>query len=116
MSDAVSVGGLEATVGLIPRYLRNREADSSSSRHAHDLPLPPAHDSEAEDEFASLPGMRGISITEELRRRIVEAATPERRGARRVWFGVAVVAIVAVGYMLFPEAIAALLPADDPTL
>jgi hypothetical protein len=106
MSDAV-VGGLDATVGLIPRYLRRREEEDE------ELPEQPTPMDIAEDEFDDLPGMRGNAMTDDLRRRIAEAAAPERQGPKPLWVGLAVVVVLAVCGLLFPDAIASLMPDVD---
>jgi hypothetical protein len=108
MSDAV-IGGLDATVGLIPRYLRRREEAVGLED------LEPELASFVDDEFDDLPGMRGNSMTDDLRRRIAEAAVPERRGPKPLWVGLAVVVVLAVAGLLFPDAIAALMPDVDTT-
>ncbi len=106
MSDAV-VGGLDATVGLIPRYLRRREEEDE------ELPEQPTPMDIAEDEFDDLPGMRGNAMTDDLRRRIAEATAPERQGPKPLWVGLAVVVVLAVCGLLFPDAIASLMPDVD---
>jgi len=108
MSDAV-VGGLDATVGLIPRYLRRREEQEQED----ELPEQPRAMDVADDEFADLPGMRGNAITDDLRRRIAEATPPERQGPKPLWVGLAVVVVLAVCGLLFPDAIASLMPDAD---
>lgn len=105
MSDAIA-GGLDATVGLIPRYLRRRE-------EAEEPVVEPPQAEFVEDEFVDLPGMRSSAITEDLRRRIAEATPPERQGPKPLWVGLAVVVVLAVCGALFPEAIASLMPDVD---
>jgi hypothetical protein len=105
MSDAIA-GGLDATVGLIPRYLRRREEPDEMIAGA----APAAF---VEDEFVDLPGMRGNAITDDLRRRIAEAGPPERQGPKPLWVGLAVVVVLAVCGALFPDAIASLMPDMD---
>jgi hypothetical protein len=105
MSDAAA-GGLEATVGLIPRYLRRRE-------EPEEMVVEPSPAELVDDEFVDLPGMRGTAITDDLRRRIAEAGPPERRGPKPLWVGLAVVVVLAVCGALFPGAIASLMPDVD---
>jgi hypothetical protein len=116
MSDVAAIGSLDGTIGLMPRYLRNRDADGASTLNADQKPEPPAKEPNAADELSKLPGMRGTSLTEELRRRIGEVATPEKHGFPRLWFGVAAVAVIAVVCLLFPDVIAAILPGADGSL
>ena len=110
MSDA-AIGGLETTIGLMPRYLRNRDPDASAARTVEKPPV--AADADAHTAAAHLPGMRGASLTDELRRRVTEAATPQKRGPSRLWFGLAAVALIALVCLLFPSVIGALLPNVD---
>lgn len=110
MSGVAAVSGLGATVGLMPRYLRPRDQDSV---HADEPPPPPPPPVE---EFDDLPGMRGRSLTDELRERIAEAAAPDKRGPRPFVYGLAAVAVILLIGLAFPDAFAALLPTVDPSL
>jgi hypothetical protein len=113
MSGIAVVGGFEATIGLMPRHLRRRdEPGEAEPAAADDVAAEPDEDQFARD---ALPGMRGISETDELRRRIAEAAVPERRGPKPLWIGLGIVALFAAAGLLFPDAFAALLPAVDAT-
>jgi hypothetical protein len=114
MSDVAAMGGFETTVGLMPRYLRNRDADGSA-RNVEQAPAAPVAEPSAAEE-PRLPGMKGISLTDELRKRIGEVSAPEKHGPYRLWFGVAAVAVIALVCILFPDAIAALLPDVDTSL
>jgi hypothetical protein len=113
MSDVAAIGGLETTIGLMPRHLRNRASDDASGGAAERRP---GDETSTAEGPASEPGMRVASLTDELRRRIVEAATPEKHGPRPLWFGVAAVAVIVLVCLMFPDAIAALLPDVDTSL
>ncbi len=106
MSDVLA-GGLDATVGLMPRYLRRREEEIEERMQQ------PAPVELADDEFDHLPGMRGCRVTDDLRRRIAEATPQERQGPKPLWVGLAVVVVLAVCGLLFPDAIASLMPDVD---
>ncbi len=113
MSGTAVVGGLETTVGLMPRHLRRRyNTDDVAPEPAAVPERDPMEDAFARDASR---GMRGLSETDELRRRIAAAAVPERRGPKPLWIGLAVVVLLAVAGLLFPDAIAALMPSIDPT-
>jgi hypothetical protein len=111
MSGVAAVGGLEATVGLIPRYLRPREPEVVDADEPPAPPPPPP----IEEEIV-LPGMRGKSLTDELRQRISDAAAPEKRRPKPLLFGLAAVAVIVLVVVMFPDAFAALLPTVDSSL
>ena len=110
MSGTAVVGGFENTGGLMPRHLRRQEPEDVATVPAAAPDREPADNSYARDASRSL---RGMSETDELRRRIAAAAVPSRRGPKPIWVGLGVVALLALGGALFPDAIAALMPAVD---
>ena len=113
MSGVALAGGLEATVGLMPGYLR-RQALAAGNEPA-EAPQPAPEPEEDDFAQAELAAMRGPSDVDELRQRISDAAKQERRGIRPVWIGLALIAVLAGAGLLFPDAIAALTPDVDPT-
>lgn len=110
MSGTAVAGGFANTGGLLPRHLRRQEPEDVAPEPASAPAQEPAEDPFARDVSRTLHGM---SETDELRRRIAAAAVPARRGPKPIWVGLAVVALLALGGILFPDAIAALMPAVD---
>jgi hypothetical protein len=111
MSGTAMTAG-EATIGLVPRYLRPRDAEESAQ--AAETGDEATNDPFASREMPMLPArMAGNAITNDMRRRIAEAAMPERKGRRPMWFGVAAVAAVLVVGLVFPDTVMALLPGAD---
>lgn len=111
MSGVAVMSAGEATIGLVPRYLRGKEASINQPWAPEwDQADPDGGESRAAE---AAPVMRVTSPTEELRRRIADAAAPERRAPRLLWVAVAGVLVVLTVAFLFPDAFAALLPNVD---
>jgi hypothetical protein len=116
MSGTAAAGTGEATIGLVPRYLRGRERDSGQG-WGPDGETP---DQSARTAFEADPGYAArdsgaTSVTEEMRRRIAECAKPEKHRARPLLIGLAAVAVIVAAGVLFPDSVLALLPSVDPS-
>lgn len=114
MSGTAIAGSAEASIGLMPRYLRARKHTAAPAWAPGDEPAaePAAPPAGTEPPVriveADLP-----SATEQLRQRIVDAAQPARRGVRPIWFVVGTAAAVVGAVVLFPDTIFAMLPNLD---
>ena len=115
MSGVAAISASEATIGLVPRYLRGKNVVSPQA-WADDDGAEAAPEPVAREEVLTRPVMLGLSDTEELRQRIAEATTPEKRRPRLLWFALAAVVILAVVGLIFPDAIAAMMPDVDASL
>ena len=113
MSGVATIGGGEATSGLKPRYLRRVDAPEISAEIEAAVKVAQASKL---DELPELPGMRGTSLTEELRKRIASVAPQEKRRTRPIWVGVAVVVLVAAVGLMFPDAFLGLMPSASASL
>ena len=117
MSGVAAISAGDApTIGLVPRYLRGKEASINQ-------PWAPEWDQPAQHTPATVvheppppPVMRVASPTEELRRRIAETALPEKRRSRPLLIGVLALALVVVASLLFPDTVFALLPDVDTSM
>ena len=112
MSGVAVIGGGEATIGLVPRYLRGVDAESVGARAVPDA-AEPVSDPFAARDMPVLPSIPGHSMTDELRRRIAAATVPERRGLHPIWFGVMAVAVLLALGLAFPDTFIGLLPDID---
>lgn len=107
---------VDATIGLVPGYLRRRQSGQSASRAAGDADTEQGADTRPDPiDLPMLPDAPGSSITDELRRRIAAASAPERRGPRPIWYGLIAVALILVAGLAFPDTVLALLPDASPS-
>jgi len=109
-------GNGEVTIGLVPRYLRGRETGAGPDWSPDDGTPDPVALPAFEAEPSQRAREHGVpSVTEELRRRITESTKPEKRRARPLWFGLALIAVIAAACFMFPDTVLALLPNVDPS-
>jgi hypothetical protein len=111
MSGIAVIGSAEATVGLVPRYLRARE-------HSATPAWAPGDDNSEASTQVAMGGLAAanpvvLTMTEEMRKRIADVSKPEKRRIRPMLFGVAAVAAILLAILLFPDSVVALLP--DPS-
>ena len=97
MSGVAVASGLDATGGLVPRYLRRRERDAEISAAADAAAAAAAK----LDPFSACgvqfePRPPGMTLTAELRRRIAEASPAPRPDIRPILVGVAAVGVLLV--------------------
>jgi hypothetical protein len=110
MSGIAVAGSGEATIGLMPRYLRAREDDAGQSRPsaadaaAQSAKAAPVFDPPTPTEYDML------ARPDEMRRRIAEAASPERRLPKPLLIGVGIAVLVIVAFVMFPDTLVAMLP------